>query len=65
MVTLLRYNDIELGPRQIPNCERPDDGVTVINNGATFSINLELQKVTLCENGRSVELGGQVVYRVK
>ncbi len=64
VVKLLRYNDVELGPRHIPNCERPDDGLSVIDLTASFSINLELQKVTLHENGRPTEVGSQLVYRV-
>ena len=63
-VELLRYEDPEIGPRKIPNCEKPYDGKVVINTASTFNINLELQKVTLQENGRPIDIGSQVIYRI-
>ena len=63
-VKLMKYDNVDLGPRRIPNCERPDDGTSTMSTAATFSINLELQKVTLHENGRPVEIGSQVVYKI-
>ena len=61
---LMKYDNIDLGPRRIPNCERPDDGTSTIGSAATFSIDLELQQVTLHENGRPVEIGSQVIYNI-
>ena len=64
MIKLMMFDDIELGPRRIPNCEKPDDGTSTINPAATFNVNLELQKVTLHENGRPVEVGSQIIYKI-
>ena len=64
VVKLMRYNDTELGPRLIPNCEKPNDGTSTISLAATFNTNLELQKVTLHENGRPIEVGSQMLYNI-
>lgn len=60
----MRYDDAELGPRRIPNCEKPNDGTSALSPTAKFEINLELKKVILHENGRPVELGSQIIYNI-
>ena len=64
VVKLMRYNDTELGPRLIPNCEKSNEGTSTISLAATFNINLELQKVTLHENGGPIKVGSQMLYNI-
>lgn len=58
----MRYKDPNLGPRTIPNLEKPEDGKVTITPEATFSVNLQSKKITMKENGRTVDIGSQMVY---
>ncbi|XP_077984982.1 leucine--tRNA ligase, cytoplasmic-like [Glandiceps talaboti] len=61
-VTILRHDDPELGPRQIPQFEKPEQGRSKISDSAVFHIDLEMKKVSLTENGQTVDIGSNLVY---
>ena len=64
-VQILRYEDPEVGPRKIPEFDNPEAGKIVISPSAVFHIDLEKKSVSVQENGKSINLGKQLVYLVK
>ncbi|XP_068186983.1 leucine--tRNA ligase, cytoplasmic-like [Antennarius striatus] len=64
-VKLMRYEDPVLGPRRVPVLGQEEQGKLPISNKSVFSINLEEKKVTVADNGLSVDIGDTLVYLVQ
>lgn len=64
-VKLMRYEDPVLGPRRVPVLGHEEHGKLPISNKSVFSINLEEKKVTLADNGLTVDIGDTLVYLVQ
>lgn len=58
----MRYEDPELGPRKVPVLGQEERGKLAISSTSVFSINLEERKVTLADNGLTVDVGDTMVY---
>lgn len=63
-VKLMRYEDPLLGPRRLPVLGQEEQGKLLISNKSVFNINLEEKKVTLADNGLTVDIGDTLVYLV-
>uniref|UniRef100_A0A673AVH9 Leucine--tRNA ligase, cytoplasmic n=1 Tax=Sphaeramia orbicularis TaxID=375764 RepID=A0A673AVH9_9TELE len=63
-VKLMRYEDPVLGPRRVPVLGQEEQGKLPISNKSVFSINLEEKKITLADNGLTVDVGDTLVYLV-
>ncbi|XP_069574339.1 leucine--tRNA ligase, cytoplasmic-like [Brachyistius frenatus] len=63
-VKLMRYEDPVLGPRQVPVLGQEEQGKLPISNKSVFNVNLEEKRVTLVDNGVTVEIGDTLVYLV-
>ncbi|XP_037322841.1 leucine--tRNA ligase, cytoplasmic-like [Pungitius pungitius] len=63
-VKLMRYEDPVLGPRRVPVLGLEEQGKVPISNKSVFSVNLEEKKVTLADNGLTVDIGNSLVYLV-
>uniref|UniRef100_A0A667Y9G6 Leucine--tRNA ligase, cytoplasmic n=1 Tax=Myripristis murdjan TaxID=586833 RepID=A0A667Y9G6_9TELE len=63
-VKLMRYEDPVLGPRRVPVLGREEQGKLPISNKSVFNINLEEKRVTLADNGLTVDIGDTLVYLV-
>ncbi|KAK9536732.1 hypothetical protein VZT92_006495 [Zoarces viviparus] len=63
-VKLMRYEDPVLGPRRVPVLGHEEQGKLAISNKSVFNINLEEKRVTLADNGLSVDIGNSLVYLV-
>lgn len=59
-IQLWRYQDPELGPRTMPNLEKPNEGKVQLTNGMTFRIDLDAQKVFV----NNEDVGQMLVYRL-
>uniref|UniRef100_A0A3Q3X7W3 leucine--tRNA ligase n=1 Tax=Mola mola TaxID=94237 RepID=A0A3Q3X7W3_MOLML len=64
-VKLMRYEDPVLGPRRVPVLGHEEHGKLPISNKSVFSINLEEKRVTLADNGLTVDIGDTLVYLVQ
>lgn len=53
-----------LGPRRLPVLGQEEQGKLLISNKSVFNINLEEKKVTLADNGLTVDIGDTLVYLV-
>lgn len=60
----MRYEDPLLGPRRLPVLGQEEQGKLLISNKSVFNINLEEKKVTLADNGLTVDIGDTLVYLV-
>lgn len=63
-VKLMRYEDPLLGPRRVPVLGQEEQGKLPISNKSVFNINLEEKKVTLADNGLTVDIGDTLVYLI-
>uniref|UniRef100_A0AAQ4QZM3 Leucine--tRNA ligase, cytoplasmic n=1 Tax=Gasterosteus aculeatus aculeatus TaxID=481459 RepID=A0AAQ4QZM3_GASAC len=63
-VKLMRYEDPALGPRRVPVLGHEEQGKVPVSNKSVFSVNLEEKKVTLADNGLTVDVGDSLVYLV-
>ncbi|XP_045894902.1 leucine--tRNA ligase, cytoplasmic isoform X1 [Micropterus dolomieu] len=63
-VKLMRYEDPLLGPRRVPVMGQEEQGKLPISNKSVFNINLEEKRVTLADNGLTVDVGDSLVYLV-
>lgn len=61
----MRYEDPVLGPRRVPVLGREEQGKLPISTKSVFNINLEEKKVTLADNGLTVDIGDTLVYLVE
>uniref|UniRef100_A0A3P8W7G8 Leucine--tRNA ligase, cytoplasmic n=1 Tax=Cynoglossus semilaevis TaxID=244447 RepID=A0A3P8W7G8_CYNSE len=64
-VKLMRYEDPVGGPRRVPVLGQEELGKLPISSKSVFNINLEEKKVTLADNGLSVDIGDTLVYLVQ
>lgn len=64
-VKLMRYEDPVLGPRRVPVLGMEEQGKLPISNKSVFSISLEEKRVTLADNGLTVDIGDTLVYLVQ
>lgn len=60
----MRYEDPLLGPRRVPVLGQEEQGKLPISNKSVFNINLEEKKVTLADNGLTVDIGDTLVYLI-
>lgn len=58
----MRYEDPERGPRKVPVLGQEEQGKLAISSTSVFSINLEEKKVTVADNGLTVDIGDTLVY---
>ncbi len=58
---LYRYDDPVMGPRRVPNCDRPLEGKAEVREAEELEVDLE--KGTVAVQGKDV--GGVLVYRVE
>lgn len=58
----MRYEDPDLGPRKVPVLGQEERDKLAISSTSVFSINLEERKVTLADNGLTVDIGDTMVY---
>lgn len=63
-VKLMRYEDPVLGPRRVPVLGLEEQGKLPISNKSVFNINLEEKRITLADNGLTVDIGDTLVYLV-
>ena len=63
-VKLMRYEDPMLGPRQVPVLGQEEKGKLPISSKSVFSVNLEEKRITLADNGLTVDIGDSLVYLV-
>ncbi|XP_053187025.1 leucine--tRNA ligase, cytoplasmic-like [Scomber japonicus] len=63
-VKLMRYEDPLLGPRRVPVLGQEEQGKVPISNKSVFNVNLEERRVTLADNGLSVDIGDTLAYLV-
>ncbi|XP_062262028.1 leucine--tRNA ligase, cytoplasmic [Platichthys flesus] len=63
-VKLMRYEDPMMGPRQVPVLGQEEKGKLPISSKSVFSVNLEEKRVTLSDNGLTVDVGDSLVYLV-
>uniref|UniRef100_A0A4W6EYP0 Leucine--tRNA ligase, cytoplasmic n=1 Tax=Lates calcarifer TaxID=8187 RepID=A0A4W6EYP0_LATCA len=63
-VKLMRYEDPMLGPRRVPVLGQEEQGKLPISNKSVFNVNLEEKRVTLADNGLTVDVGDTLVYLV-
>lgn len=61
----MRYEDPVGGPRRVPVLGQEELGKLPISSKSVFNINLEEKKVTLADNGLSVDIGDTLVYLVQ
>lgn len=64
-VKLMRYEDPVLGPRRVPILGQEEQGKLPISSKSVFSINLNEKKVTLADNGLTVDIGDTLVYLIQ
>ncbi|CAG5872080.1 unnamed protein product [Menidia menidia] len=63
-VKLMRYEDPVLGPRRVPILGQEEKGKQPISSKSVFNINLEEKRITLSDNGLSVDIGDTLVYLI-
>ncbi|XP_034540125.1 leucine--tRNA ligase, cytoplasmic [Notolabrus celidotus] len=63
-VKLMRYEDPVLGPRRVPVLGREEQGKLPISTKSVFNVNLEEKRVTLADNGLTVDIGDTLLYLV-
>lgn len=63
-VKLLRYEDVQVGPRRIPNIDNIMSGKVEIKVDARFLVKLDANEVVLQENGSNLQIGNQLIYYV-
>lgn len=61
----MRYEDPVLGPRRVPILGQEEQGKLPISSKSVFNINLNEKKVTLADNGVSVDIGDTLVYLIQ
>ena len=63
--SLFSFEDPELGPRRIPNLEKPLEGKIKVLEGQVFKVDFERKEVYLQtkDNGK-VAIGEKLVFRV-
>ncbi|TKS83046.1 Leucine--tRNA ligase, cytoplasmic [Collichthys lucidus] len=64
-VKLMRYEDPVLGPRRVPVLGQEEQGKLPISNKSVFNVSLEEKRVTLADNGLTVDIGDTLVYLVQ
>lgn len=64
-VKLMRYEDPVLGPRRVPILGQEEQGKLPISEKSVFNVNLEQKKITLADNGLTVDVGDTLVYLVQ
>ncbi|XP_056140550.1 leucine--tRNA ligase, cytoplasmic-like [Lampris incognitus] len=63
-VKLMRYEDPVLGSRRVPILGREEQGKLLVPDKSVFSISLEDKKITMADNGLTVDIGDTLVYLV-
>uniref|UniRef100_A0A3P9MLI1 Leucine--tRNA ligase, cytoplasmic n=1 Tax=Oryzias latipes TaxID=8090 RepID=A0A3P9MLI1_ORYLA len=63
-VKLMRYEDPVLGPRRVPVLGQEEKGKLPISEKSVFHVNLEEKRVTLADNGLTVDIGDTLVYLI-
>lgn len=58
----MRYEDPLLGPRQVPVLGQEERGKMAVSSTSVFSISLQEKRVTLADNGLTVDIGDTLVY---
>uniref|UniRef100_A0A1A7YTQ2 Leucine--tRNA ligase, cytoplasmic n=1 Tax=Iconisemion striatum TaxID=60296 RepID=A0A1A7YTQ2_9TELE len=61
-VKLMRYEDPMLGPRRVPVLGQEEQGKLPVSSKSVFNINLQEKRVTLADNGLTVDIGDTLVY---
>lgn len=61
---LMRYEDPVLGPRRVPVMGQEQQGKLLISSQSVFNVSVEEKKVTLADNGLTVDVGDTLVYLV-
>ncbi|TNN27439.1 Leucine--tRNA ligase, cytoplasmic [Liparis tanakae] len=61
-VKLMRYEDPVWGPRRVPVLGLEEQGKLPVNNKALFDVDLQQNRVTLADNGLTVDIGNSLVY---
>ncbi|KAG8008559.1 Leucine--tRNA ligase, partial [Nibea albiflora] len=64
-VKLMRYEDPMLGPRRVPVLGQEEQGKLPISNKSVFNVSLEEKRVTLADNGLTMDIGDTLVYLVQ
>lgn len=64
-VKLMRYEDPIMGPRRVPVLGQEEQGKLAISNKSVFSVDLEKKKVTVADNGLTVDIGDTLVYLIQ
>lgn len=60
----MRYEDPLLGPRRVPVLGQEERGKLPISNKSVFNVDVEEKKVTLADNGLTVDIGDTLVYLI-
>lgn len=60
LITLYQWTDPIMGPRKMPDLKKPFEGLSIISEDETFTINTDANTVMLC--GKLLE--GSLVYRI-
>lgn len=64
-VKLMRFEDPLLGPRKVPVLGKEEQEKVPISDRCVFSINLEKQKVQICDGGDQVDVGNTLIYLIQ
>jgi hypothetical protein len=60
-----RFEDPELGPRRIPNLEKPMEGKVKIGQGQIFKVDFDKKEVFLqTHNNGMIPIGERLIFRV-
>uniref|UniRef100_A0A8C6L2C0 Leucine--tRNA ligase, cytoplasmic n=1 Tax=Nothobranchius furzeri TaxID=105023 RepID=A0A8C6L2C0_NOTFU len=63
-VKLMRYEDPLLGPRRVPVLGQEEQGKLLVSTKSVFNVNLQEKKVTLADNGLTIDIGDTLVYLI-
>ena len=64
-VHVWRYEDLNVGPRSVPSINQPNEGKILVDDQASFVIDIEKQIVKLKQNGTTIDVGDKVIYNVQ
>ncbi|OTF69695.1 hypothetical protein BLA29_014992, partial [Euroglyphus maynei] len=64
LVKILRYKDVELGPRCFPSAETFEKILVPIDMEGKLLVDFESKTISLMENGQSISLGNRIIYQI-